>query len=658
MKFKALEYERETQALKSMTPQERAAHEEARDAQRFGAEREKDALQARCDAAHDAAINILTKGDARRFILDTFKTQHIGDIDTAEGILIGTANQSISNSKGIQSAVYGESGQGKSHAARAMLHLMPEAYYMIATLSDKSLFYMNADELRAGMTIFSDDAKISDGLEGIIKRSTSAFQEETVNKVSSKEGGKWQTKSLTIPARINWLLTSVDSQGSEQLLNRQIGFGVDESSAQDDNVTAFELTKALEGKPEFEITDDVLTCREIIQEIKTDSKGKERLSIVKIPYALRIEWLDRKNRRNLPIFLDMVKGYTALNFMQREHDIEGALIATESDFKAAERLYNTRGGFQSLHIHEREKEMLQYIVNNGEGLTTADLMSKMNLSASRIRQIADRLTTVLPKFNIEKRTETKRDGADDSRSVTTQVNYYCYDGRVTLDLFGSVVSLRPDAAPENKDYKGLRGNKNDKEDSSGVLDVTADERKQGGNIAEIGPDAGGVTSSGKSLRSAEIPNVGYNNNIINNNNNNRVTDTVSLREDTRARVYSCGGAAAAGEKVGVKDVEVSNSKIECVEALDENCVRSVSGVCPVLRPLDLAVFNKKLYGILKDADVIAGTDKDTLITIVSRTAHRVYSEYSDAEIYERAQLSFKEDKKLEALLIDKIRDRK
>lgn len=67
-----------------------------------------------------------------------------------------------------------------------MLHLFPERYFMVASLSDKALFYLEADELRPGMTIFSDDARLSEGIEDIIKRSTAFFQEPTVNKVAAK----------------------------------------------------------------------------------------------------------------------------------------------------------------------------------------------------------------------------------------------------------------------------------------------------------------------------------------------------------------------------------------------------------------------------------------------------------------------------------------
>lgn len=61
----------------------------------------------------------------------------------------------------------------------------------------------------------------------------------------------------------------------------------------------------------------MLTCREILLNIEEDETGAARLFTVKIPFAERIEWLDKANRRNLPLFLDMVKGYAVLNFKQR-----------------------------------------------------------------------------------------------------------------------------------------------------------------------------------------------------------------------------------------------------------------------------------------------------------------------------------------------------
>jgi len=62
------------------------------------------------------ALEILRFGDPIGFILDTFNTQHVGDRDVGEGLLLGTASQSVLNSLGIPSKLTGDSGKGKSHA--------------------------------------------------------------------------------------------------------------------------------------------------------------------------------------------------------------------------------------------------------------------------------------------------------------------------------------------------------------------------------------------------------------------------------------------------------------------------------------------------------------------------------------------------------------
>lgn len=585
----------------------------------------------RLDDARNAAIEILKHGDPRAFILNTFKTQHIGDNETAEGILIGTANQSIANSKGIQSAVYGESGTGKSHAARAMLHLFPDQYYMTASLSDKALFYLEAGELRAGTTIFSDDVKISDGVEGVIKRATTAFQEYTIHKVAAKEGGRWRTKELKIAPRINWLLTSVDSQGSEQLINRQIGFGVDESAAQDDKVTAFELAKAREGLPEFNETDDVLICREIILNLKQDETGAERLFTVKIPFANRIEWLDKKNRRNLPIFLDMIKGYAALNFKQRKSDDEGAIIATEADFKAAERLYNTRGGFQKLHINEREKEMLQHIVENGGELATGDLMDKLKLSGMRVRQIAARLETVLPGFYVEKRSESVQDASDTGKHTVTQRNYYCYNGAVTVDLFGSVVSLRPDSADN---------------DTNHLKSISIADKYQLNN--HLNPDVVTLENAHSDDFTVKEAN---NNNIINNNNNYKGSLKEDSREDIRARVCSSDACLSATGKTGTNADINANLPLDDAGDLSQNFNSSLSGVKAVDQR-ELAQFFITILKQLAGASGKKKVDKDTLISGMSMEIKHAHPEINEDDLYSFGKRLIQDNKEAQALIAE------
>ncbi|MGZ4864522.1 MAG: hypothetical protein ACXV5H_04775 [Halobacteriota archaeon] len=398
--------------------------------------------------AYTHALQIHQRGNPPEFIINVFRTLHVGDAEAALGALVGTANQSVLNSKGIQPATHGESGKGKSHVYRCLYHLHPPEYVRQETFSDNALFYM-ADELKPGMTIFSDDARISEAFEGTIKRATTNFQGETSRRVTIKDGNTWRTKILTIPPRINWALTSVDSQGSEQLVNRQASFGVDESASQDSKVVEFELKKAVEAADDLPLAEDVYVCREIIRMIKEDDNGNPRLFKVKIPFALRIEWSDTHNRRNLPIFLDMIKGFAVLHFMQRKC-IDGCLIATEADFNEAKALYNTRAGLQKLHVTERGKEMLQHIEHAGGELRTDELMERMELSRSRVRQIAERLETTLPEFHREKRSESASDYSDADKRTTTQHVYYCYSGHIDLGMFSSIVSLR-DATDEERE---------------------------------------------------------------------------------------------------------------------------------------------------------------------------------------------------------------
>ena len=393
--------------------------------------------------ARERAIRILKDNDPMSplvFFLTTFGTLHVGDEDTAEGGLLSTMQQNTSNSKGMPSSLFGESSMGKSQATRAELHLYPIDYWMITSFTDRALFYMDAQELKDGMTIFSDDVEISKGIEAVIKRATSFYQEVTTHKVPvQNRGGEFKTRTFTIPAHINWRLTSVDSQGSDQLLNRQMGYNVNETDAQDKAVLEFEKLKAKVGRIEFPVTPDVTVCREMIRHIKEDENGSPRLFNVAIPFVERIEWNDAKNRRNFPLFLSMIMGHAVLNFKQRVI-VDDTIFATESDYQAAARLYNERGGFQKLHVTEREKQMLMHIAENRGELTTDELMEKMNLSGERIRQLGKRLETV-PGFKIELRTVHEK-GLDSNTS--TQKNFYCYPHAVNLETFGSVVSLIPE----------------------------------------------------------------------------------------------------------------------------------------------------------------------------------------------------------------------
>ena len=130
---------------------------------------------------------------------------------------------------------------------------------------------------------------------------------------------KWQlskldvldVKELYIPPRISWWLTSVDDNQSVQLLNRQFGGTIDETAKQDDDVFQSQVSSAITGECALPENKDVEICRCIIDDVK------QQLCTVVVPYAGGLEWRNKTNRRNFPIFIDIIKAFAILRHRQR-----------------------------------------------------------------------------------------------------------------------------------------------------------------------------------------------------------------------------------------------------------------------------------------------------------------------------------------------------
>ena len=133
-----------------------------------------------------------------------------------------------------------------------------------------------------------------------------------------------------------------------------------------------------------------------------------------------------------------------------------------------------------------------------------------------MRQLAERLETILPSFYVEKRTESVRDSSDDGKSTTRQKNYYCYQGAVTVESFGSIVSLRdPDPEDEQEHLQHLQ--------------------------ATCRPLAGVKTASGLEKKEAQNEHLhqkeANNKNIIYNKEGSEKASAEQIRIHTRVRIF-------------------------------------------------------------------------------------------------------------------------
>lgn len=301
------------------------------------------------EAARLKAIEILNNGDPIGYIRETIEYHHVGDEKTEECICVSIAGQSCLNTDGIQTSVNGDSGSGKSHLMKIHLHLVPDKYKEVTSLSPKAAYYM---DLKPGTIIFSDDTTPSEEMEEVIKRATTNYQEYTKHTIV--RDGKPET--FMVPPRINWYLTSVDSEVSLQLLNRQLTFNTSNDPEHKKAIFAKQQEQAVHGEmPVIDVNERVLVCRRIYDTIKS------QVFKVKIPFAMRIELEDKSNSRVFPMFLDMIKGYTIFFHMQRETDEEGYLLATEEDFNKATALFESQTEGIVSKLNDKERAILRHI---------------------------------------------------------------------------------------------------------------------------------------------------------------------------------------------------------------------------------------------------------------------------------------------------------
>lgn len=328
------------------------------------------------EKAEKAANRVMEHGNPIKYIMNTVKKVHVGDENTIEGTCISIAGQSCLNTAGIQISVNGESGSGKSHGLKSVLHLVPKRYKRSTSLSAKALFYM---ELRDGMIIYSDDTDMDPDLAGIFKQSTTNYQEVTY-RTTVKDQKK---QVVTIPPRVNIFLTCVESHVSDQVLNRQLTFETNVSEIQKHNIYVKQKQIEKNRVNQLEVTFRVLVCRKMFAMVKD-----QRFN-VHIPFADKINILDYSNSRVYPLICDLIKGFALFNYKQREIDDKGWLVAKCVDFNMANRLFKSRVENTITKLTAPEREIVKYIINHQreEGCTVNDISTSTGIKYTTVRRL-------------------------------------------------------------------------------------------------------------------------------------------------------------------------------------------------------------------------------------------------------------------------------
>jgi len=388
------------------------------------------------------ANEVLSTKDPMAFFLDVYNTIHVGDRDLGQIMLCCVGSQHCENSQGLHPKLSGESGMGKSDAIETFLHLMPKAAYIKTSLSSKAIFY---HDIKPGTIIFLDDYKQNDDLDSIIKQTSSDFHKPYEHRTIDKDR---EAQILTAPPAIVWAITSVDTSQDIQVLNRQVGLDVDSSPEMTKKVIQHLFKAAGEGRVRFPEEDDVLVCRAIVADIKSQCFK------VIIPYWDRIEWKDLSSRRNPSIFLDILKSMTIWRYRQRSRD-GNTIIASEQDFEDAKALYIGKADTLIDKLTKAERRLVIAIVDANGEIYKDQAATQLGVSCQRISQLIHGengktgLLQKLPGFSTE--TVTIK---EDVRNIQ-KMNLLFSEWRnyQRLRSYGNVVSLKPIAGDGEKNER-------------------------------------------------------------------------------------------------------------------------------------------------------------------------------------------------------------
>jgi hypothetical protein len=317
------------------------------------------------------ALEILRTGNPIAFMLDTFNIEHVGDRIVAECLIMSVVSQSVANTKGLHVSISGNSGKGKTHACSTMLNLIPPAYRLKGTVSNKALFYH--ENLRPGTVLLFDDVTMSEDIQELLKSATANFREQIEHRTLTTDR---QLRVCKIPERCVWWLAKVENIGDDQVMNRMLTVWIDDSADQDRAVLEhMKKVEAGEIKPNESAAE---ICRAMWDLLKEECLN------VAIPFATRIQFLASSNRRNPAMLFDLIKCHARLNFCQRKRDEDGSIIAQKEDFDSGKNLYtriNGDTGGQETKLTRNEAAALSSVAKTGmTGFSIRNLQELTGLS--------------------------------------------------------------------------------------------------------------------------------------------------------------------------------------------------------------------------------------------------------------------------------------
>ena len=275
-----------------------------------GGDKPKDPALYSALKVEQTARRIMEHGDVLKFLVRQAQRNHRGDADVLKHLIASICSTNSLTSAGIQPELNGEKGRGKTDAVRAVFHLIPDKWKLSASISAKALYYYQG--LLSGSIVFSDDVEWSDDLIATVKRSMGNFQEPQVHYTLDSQR---HPLPATMPARLVWWLSSVESVADDQLKDRQYSLDIDEANDHTAEVSAFLRISRSRKTIRFSVDWRIAVARDILEDIKSHEAFK-----VVIDCAEKADWKITNDHRTQNKFWDLVEAFAILRYRQRYID--------------------------------------------------------------------------------------------------------------------------------------------------------------------------------------------------------------------------------------------------------------------------------------------------------------------------------------------------
>jgi hypothetical protein len=325
------------------------------------------------------ALQALSDFNPMQKFIDAFKISHIGHYQILRAIVYAECLKSSCTTKGLQPAVTGNRGSGKSHAVKTAVHLLPKDAIYTATLSPKALYYKQPE---SKTTFYMDDAVLQEELVSLMKRKQTQFQEPTIyGTVMDK---KWA--EISIDKRMVFITTSVAQLGDEQLTDRALLIDIKNEKADDEAFYQFENERRTKGLMEFPETEEVILCRDMLSHIR---QLEFRVIIPSLDFAFY------NDRRLIGQCYDLLEASAILNYKLRKTSVDNGVVvvtATKEDLGNALDFdmfkFSDEETLARMSKSERGFDMqVQILLNGNETMkfTEKELSDKTKLSVPGIR---------------------------------------------------------------------------------------------------------------------------------------------------------------------------------------------------------------------------------------------------------------------------------